>query len=354
MIPEPGFHLLCRMRFSYLLCIPCIFFISCSSAYKTHRDRYGFTSRDGKPDYTSLNYWAAHPLKWDPSDSTPAPLTSQPVDRSVDVFFIHPTTFTKRSQKNRNAAIDNGKINAKTDYSSILYQASVFNRDARVFAPRYRQAHLRNFYSKDRAMASAAFDLAYEDIKTAFTYYLQNWHDSSPIIIAAHSQGSLLALRLLKDFFETGPLREKLVVAYLIGWPVLQNSFTTLTMCEDSLQTGCLCSWRTLRDGHIPKRYRDTAYEGALATNPLSWKTDETPAGRELNKGSVLKNFRKIYKHTTGARVSGGWLFIDKPRFPGGFFYFTRNYHIADINLFYVNLRENIRQRILSFRANSP
>jgi hypothetical protein len=42
-------------------------------------------------------------------------------------------------------------------------------------------------------------------------------------------------------------------------------------------------------------------------------------------------------------------LFVKKPKFPWGFLYFTKNYHIGDINLFYINIRENVRQRIGAF-----
>jgi hypothetical protein len=91
----------------------------------------------------------------------PAPLKNEARDSLVDVFFLHPTTFTlNRKLENTNAGIDDAYINAKTDYSSILYQASVFNQQCRVFAPRYRQAHLASFFSKDKIKAAIAFDFA--------------------------------------------------------------------------------------------------------------------------------------------------------------------------------------------------
>jgi hypothetical protein len=67
----------------------------------------------------------------------------------------------------------------------------------------------------------------------------------------------------------------------------------------------------------------------------------------------VLRNFNKIYQHTSDAQVSNGMLFIKKPKFPGGFFYFRKNYHIADYNLFYMNIRENVRQRISAFNKRT-
>jgi len=333
--------------FPFILFI--LIFASCTDKYLAFRKNYQFKSGDGKPGYDDLNYWAAHPWKKDPSDSVPAPLQNQWWDSAADVFFLHPTTFTKRKYRNiHNASIDDDYINAKTDYSSILYQASVFNQQCRVFAPRYRQAHIYNFFKKDKKNADAAFDLAYEDIKSSFEFYVRTWNNGRPVIIASHSQGSLLAERLLSDFFENKPLMNRLVAAYIIGWPVPKEYFTSLKFCEDSLQTGCICSWRTVRRGFVPYFIRNEK-GNSYVTNPLTWTTGNEYAPRNLNKGSVLLRFNKIYTKTTDAQVSNGLLYIRKPKFPWSFLYFTRNYHVADINLYYMNLRENISRRIAMF-----
>ena len=336
---------------------------SCSK-YRIFKSRYTFKSKTGNPDYNDLNYWAAHPWKYDPSDSIPKPLRNEPRDSSVDVFFLHPTSYTMKLKfKKHNADIDDSYINAKTDYSSILYQASVFNQECRVFAPRYRQAHFRNFFTKDKEKATKAFDLAYNDIRTSFIFYLQHWNNGRPIIIASHSQGSMMAEQLLKEFFdgENFPkdslpgfagkkqsIKNKLVVAYLAGWPVPKDYFTTLKMCTDSLQTGCLCSWRTFHKGYIP-HYLKNENGNSYATNPLTWTTNEEYASKQFNKGSVLTKFNKVYKQANDAQLHNGLLWIKKPKFPWSFLYFTKNYHPGDINLFYLNIRENVRQRICMY-----
>jgi Protein of unknown function (DUF3089) len=335
------------------------FLFSCSDKYQAFRSNYTFKSKDGKPDYADLNYWAAHPWKWDPSDSVPMPLRSEPRDSSVDVFFLYPTSYTKKLKK-MNAGIDDDYINAKTDYSSILYQASVFNNQCRVFAPRYRQAHLSNFFSKNKEEAASAFEIAYQDIKTAFEFYLNTWNKKRPFIIASHSQGSFLAERLLKEYFDfsttnnnindgTDPLKNNLVVAYLAGWPVPKNYFTSLKMCTDSLQTGCICSWRTVRTGYIPYRLKNENGNYSYVTNPINWTTGNDYASRRLNKGSVLTKFNTIYTQTTDAQINNGLLNVRKPKFPWSFLFITRNYHVADINLFYMNIRSNVQQRINMF-----
>jgi hypothetical protein len=337
------------MRFFAFFLVFVSFLAACSDKYRPFRSKYQFTSPDGKPDYSDLNYWAAHPSKWDPSDSVPQPLRNEIQDSTADVFFLHPTTYTrKKKMKGQNAAIDDAYINAKTDYSSLLYQASVFNNQCRVFAPRYRQAHIKTFFEKDKQKKDAAFDLAYQDLKNAFEYYLKTWNQGRPLIIAGHSQGSLLAERLLKEYIEGKPLKNKLVAAYIIGWPVPKDFFTSLKMCEDSLQTGCICSWRTLYRGFVPF-YLQNENGNSFVTNPLTWTTDGEYASRKLNKGSVLTKFNTVYTHSTDAQTSNGLLYVRKPKFPWSFLYFTRNYHIADINLYYLNIRENVKRRISLF-----
>lgn len=332
--------------------LPVLFFFlySCSNKYTAYQQAYQYKSPDGKPHYNNLYYWAAHPWKHDPSDSIPLPLINEKTDSTVDVFFLHPTTFTnKKYRNNLNAAIDDSYLNARTDYTTILYQASVFNSQCRVFAPRYRQAHIYNFFKKDKKEAANAFDLAYEDIRTAFEYYLSHWNNGRPFIIASHSQGSLLAERLLKEYVENKPLANQLVAAYIIGWGLPEEYFSSIKICEDSLQTGCICTWRTVRKGFIPPILKDEQ-GNSYVTNPLNWTSGDKYASRKENKGSVLKDFNKVYYATTDAQIGHGLLFVKKPKFPWSFLYFTRNYHIGDINLFYINLRENVRQRIISYQ----
>lgn len=324
----------------------------CADKYQSYRSLYPFKSPNGQPDYANLDYWAAHPNKKDPSDSIPRPLRSETRDTIADVFFLHPTTFTDKKEAARsNAAIDDDYINAKTDYSTILFQASTFNQQSRVFSPRYRQAHIGNFYGADSALAVQALQLAYSDVRNAFRYYLQHDNNGRPIIIASHSQGALMAIELLKEFFDNKPLQQQLVVAYVVGWPLEKNSFTSLRACAEPTQTKCVCSWRTFKMGYeapwVKKEQERSA--SLIVTNPLSWKTDTSFVSRQANKGSVLTRFNKIYKSTADAQIQNGVLYSYRPHFPGSFLYRTDNYHIGDINLYYLNIRENLRERLSTF-----
>ena len=301
------------------------------------------------PDYADYNSWAAHPYKYDVSDSIPAPIRDHyQSDSTIDVFFLHPTTYTQRHAIPWNANPRDPNLNNKTDYSTILYQASVFNQ-YRVFAPRYRQAHLRSYYS-DSEEASNAFDTAYQDIKNAFLYYLEHYNNNRPIVIASHSQGTSHGMRLLKEFFENKKLSQKLVVAYLVGMYIPDTYFTGLRICRDSVDTGCICAWRSFQNGYLPAFVQKENGSGVVV-NPLTWTTNDTYATAEMNRGAILRNFNKVYPGLADAKIQSGVIWIHKPRFPGSIFLRLRNYHVADINFFYINIRENLRTRINANRG---
>ena len=327
--------------------------LSCSNKYHRFASQYKFKSVDGKPNYSNLDFWAAHPWKHDPSDSVPEPLRENyHPDSTVDVFFLYPTSYTDLSKPlGWNAPIDNADINAKTDYSSILYQASVFNAAGRIFSPRYRQANLGSYYpitQEDSLNANAAFDIAYSDIKNAFEYYLNQYNNGRPIIIASHSQGTTHAKRLLKEYFDGTILQNKLVAAYIVGIFVEPELLQNIKACENPNQTGCICSWRTFKEGYKPEFVVKEKFS-AIVTNPLTWDITKTIASRKENSGSVLFNFNKINKGVADAIVNGGILWTRKPRFFGNIFYTSNNYHIADYNFYYLSIRKNVEQRINAF-----
>jgi hypothetical protein len=299
-------------------------------------------------DYADLKNWAAHPWKSDMSDSVPKPLQAKFIKDSVtDVFFIYPTSYTSKNFTEWNASIDDQAINDKTDRTSILYQASAFNESSRVFAPRYRQANLEAFFI-DTTAARPYFDTAYADVKNAFIYYLEHLNQGRPIIIASHSQGTVHAARLLKEFFEGKMLMNKLICAYIIGMPVPENYFSQLKVCDQPSATGCFVSWRTYKKGYEPAFIKKENFK-AVVVNPLTWTTSDSLAASSLNKGGVLKNFNKIVPAVVNAQVHGNMLWSCKPNVPGRLFFTRKNFHIGDINLFYLNIRENVKNRIAAF-----
>ena len=303
------------------------------------------TYRSLATDYSNQQNWAALPTMKDNADWTPNGLTNKQDSAQVDVFFIHPTTDVTGFKGNAN--IDNKAINNQTDDFPIKYQASVFNESCKVYAPRYRQAALHNFFTKNNETSQKAFDIAYQDIKAAFEYYLKNYNNGKPIIIAGHSQGSMHAQRLLREYFDGKPLQNQLVEAYIIGFPTHENQFQDLKISEKADTFGGYISYSTFgMDSKIISVVPE--YNNAVSVNPLDWTTNKEFVSSQENKGSLTKKSNELVKHLFGAKNGNGIVEIQKPG--EGFVPMTmKNYHIYDYSLFYINIRENVALRIKKY-----
>ena len=306
------------------------------------------------PDYSKLENWAASPYKIDNSDKIPGCLHDGSAEKRADVFFIHPTSyFAEEDTASWNAWLTDTVVNNETDSKSILFQASVFNGSCRVFAPRYRQANMEAFYAFTSQRAIDAFELAYQDVKAAFQYYLQHENKNRPIIIASHSQGTLHAIRLLQEFFDGKPLQKRLVCAYIPGYQIKKNAFKKLPVGETPEQTGCFVGWRSFEKGEFPKR--SIAEKGnSVCVNPLNWSTSSVWVSKELHLG-IMNGKDTIIPHTVSAGIEPKTkiLWVKTPEVIIEHMEKGTNLHIYDINLFWMNIRENVKQRIDAYlRAN--
>lgn len=305
------------------------------------------------PDYAQEQNWAALPFRDDGADRTPGEdLEDGQLAARADVFYLHPTIYsdTRKGNQYWNANLRDEKLNASVDDLTLPNHAAIFNAAAKVYAPRYRQAHLKVFYPAGRSVAQQALDTAYQDVLAAFDYYLENYNRGRPIIIASHSQGTTHAKRLMADRFDGKPLREQLVAAYLVGMPVSKRAYETIPVCDRPTQTGCFVSWRTYRDDFKPDAdYRDTVPDIAVV-NPLSWTTGPEKIPAEKNLGGVLYNYEAgLLPELVWAQVRGAGLFTNKPKFFGDILFNTKNYHVGDYNLFWMNIRKNAVDRVEAF-----
>lgn len=303
-------------------------------------------------DYSNPDNWAALPEKADSADLVPGDMSKDLQDNApVDVFFLYPTSYTKDMIKGSwNAPIDDILINEDTDSRSIKYQASLFNQVGKIYAPRYRQAHISAYFTKDTMAARQALDFAYQDVKAAFLYYLKHYNRGRPFIIASHSQGTTHAIRLIKEVIENTPLEKQLVVAYLAGMPVFKG-FLSIPICDTAVSTGCYCTWRTFRKGYIPEYIKHE--QPVAVTNPISWTTHEGMTPLDAHMGAVLFDFEKgIQPHIVQATVAGNVLWIKKPKVHGKARFiltFARNYHAGDYNLYYKDIQENAQLRVKEY-----
>lgn len=328
-------------------------FLLSSCAWKPYHIATNFDTKKTPPppDYSRSEHWAALPSKKDSADRLPNGFvgTDKQATAAVDVFFLHPTIFTgePKNEYQWNADVNDAAMNANVDGSTILNQASAFNGTGRVFAPRYRQAHYFSFVTANKEDKKQALDVAYEDVKAAFQYYMTHYNQGRPIIIAAHSQGTIHAGRLMKEFFDGKPLQNQLVEAYLIGITLQPTLFNNIKPSANAGDTGGFVSWNTFAKGFYPANYMN-GLNTAVCTNPLSWKTDENYVNQFSNSGGVGLKFTFV-KNPVDAECKTGLLWINKPYIKGAALLRTKVWHKADINFFWNNIRDNVALRAENF-----
>ncbi|MCJ2183176.1 DUF3089 domain-containing protein [Novosphingobium sp. 1949] len=320
-------------------------------------------------DWNDPALWVARPgLANDPSRWLPKGASRAPQGTArAAVFFIHPTSYMDKAHWN--APLDDAAANTRARLFTQA-MASAFTAAGDVWAPRYRQATIGAFFT-DRAEADKALDLAYADVRAAFAVFLRE-NPKGPIVLAAHSQGSLLLRRLMRDAVAGKPVARRVVAAYLPGWPVsLDHDLPRMGLpaCTSDNQSGCVLSWLSVADpadtsallkGYARQRGLDgqpVAGSAFLCSDPLTGSQDgQSDAGGNL--GTLVPDF----EHRTGVLVPqtvpaacgpDNFLHIGPP--PkldmGEYVLPGNNYHVYDITLFWENLRADARKRLTAWIA---
>ncbi len=330
-----------------------LFFV-CFSCGSKPKGSFSTKGPSSAPDYSLEENWAALPWRKDFADETPKGLTDGQATAKVDVFYLHPTTyFGDRDYTDWNGPVDNEEINKNLDEFVIKNQGTVLNNVGKIYAPRYRQAHIKAYSMKDTVSAKQAFDLAYEDVKSAFGYYMSHWNKGRPFIILSHSQGTTHMARLVEEFIDGKPLQKKMIAAYLLGIPVDLDKFEELEPCTYPEDINCLIGWRAWKTGAKPKLLEKEVGYNVLVVNPLSWTTDDALVGKEKHKGSVFLDFyAKPINNVQNAQIYKSILWTNKPKFKGSALLVTNNYHRGDVNLFYLDIRENAATRVNVYLGN--
>ena len=330
----------------------------------TPQGKFEATSAGAGPDYARASSWVARPgMARNPSLWLPDGLAAAPTG-NASIFYIHPTTYLERDRWN--APLDAG---GQTEFRTRLFvqsQASAFNAAGEVWAPHYRQAAYGAFLlgSED---AQKALNLAYQDVRAAFDYFLSQMPPDEPIILAAHSQGALHLMRLLRE--RGNQLNGRLVAAYVVGWPISATadlSSLGFPACRSADQAGCILSWMSFGDPANPDLIldqwqktkgangRDRRRQDILCVNPLTG-TVSGAAPPEMNPGTLVPSAdlvsATLETGRVGARCDKGLLLIegDVPNL-GPFVLPGNNYHVYDYALFWSAIRRDAERRRVAWQ----
>ncbi len=282
------------------------------------------------------------------------------VDKTADadVFFICPTVYGG-DEDSFNMPM--GDEDAKSDFlGATNMEKGIYDSDARFFAPYYRQAGL-NVYELPAEDREEYLSLAYADIKEAFLYYLEHYNNGRPIILAGFSQGGDMSIRLLKNCFAEEEVNELLVACYAIGWSVSEEDleqYPHLRFASGEDDTGVIISFNSEAES-VTDPLMIPAGTHTLAINPLNWKTDSTPAGKEENLGACFTDYSgniiAEIPQLTGAYIDPQRGALKVPdvtpeEYPPVLSIFSDGiYHLYDYQFFYRNLQENVEVRLNAY-----
>jgi hypothetical protein len=354
--------------------------------YLSPPEHFELEAAPRSPDYSNAYFWVAHPDKADSSDLIPAHVNTEDdlSDKPVDVFFIHSTGYVGPGGWNSTMAVENSE--AQSNEYMLSSMASIFNACCEIYAPHYREAHLKAFLSGDNASAFGALDLAYTDVEQAFFYFLQHFSKGRPFIIVSHSQGTSHALRLIAQHIDNSPVASRMVAAYTLGYwlpmDMFERNFDTIEPCKEPQQTGCIVSFDTYgeggyRSGSPPQWYKSgweiNASRESLCVNPLSWQSNSVRELAQQHLGAMPVEFKRTPVDMLMAR-NPGYKFSQLPAlvtsltwaqcqqdgrleiaeqldnaFANHLENADKSYHILDFSLFYGNIRDNAKLRTRAY-----
>lgn len=260
----------------------------------------------------------------------------------ADVFYI-PSTW---------------EFDWKTSDSTICHHADVWNpthrqhmetemswvarniaTDCRFFSPQYRHITLDSWATLNEDTINNRFQsVAFQDIKNAFDYYLENWNHGRPFVLAGFSQGGKSVVELIKTLPDS--VYQRMIAAYVMGYKVTpQDTIDSARFiaATDSVDVGVTICYNSVSDVKYIKSI--VASPNVIGINPVNWRPDTTPG---ILNDSITVTLTTQHNVLVVQGYDGSHLMELLGILNTG------DYHSADLTLYATCLEKNIKQRIRS------
>jgi len=217
-------------------------------------------------DYSDLKSWLCRPgRKGDACDidetatvvAADGKLTRETwatdANAPIDCFYVYPTISTDPTP-NSDMTADPAELNV------IKQQFARFASACQPYAPLYRQITLGGLRRVLTAPPGTdpgsilANGVQYDDVKDAWNAYLKNDNKGRGVVLVAHSQGSFILNRLIREEIDGKPMQARLVSAILLGTTLevpkgkdVGGSFKQIPLCKAASQTGCVITYASFR-----------------------------------------------------------------------------------------------------------
>jgi hypothetical protein len=194
--------------------------------------------------------------------------TTAPGADQVDCFYVYPTVDLRPW-----AASHENFSDLSTIATTAVMQAARFRSVCRLYVPLYRQTTI-GAYLQGNTAREPYRAVAVSDVVDAFLQYMGQYNRGRKIVLLGHSQGGEMVVALLQRLFDHDPaMRERLLLAMPIGWPVevepgktTGGTFENIPVCTQPGETGCVVTYRSYdahasaKSGHAtPTQGRESA-----------------------------------------------------------------------------------------------
>ena len=124
----------------------------------------------------------------------------------IDCFYVYPTVSTDQTP-NSDMTADPAELNV------IKQQFARLGSKCRPYAPLYRQVTLSGLGRVLTGAVSLERGVQYDDVRDAWNYYLQHDNNGRGFVLVAHSQGSFILNRLIRDEIDGKPIQSRMISA---------------------------------------------------------------------------------------------------------------------------------------------
>lgn len=205
-------------------------------------------------------------------------------DAAIDCFYVYPTV-------SLDATPNSDLLAGPEEHNVVLQQFARFGAHCRTFAPMYRQFTLTALRG---GIGGADRTLGYNDVLSAWNYYLENYNEGRGVVLVGHSQGSGVLTALIADEIDGKPGQQQIISAMLLGTTVqvpagerVGGTFKHMPLCVTAEENQCIIVYATFRDTVPPSATalfgRNGSGSVAACTNPAQLATGGNAAHAYLS-----------------------------------------------------------------------
>lgn len=344
-------HIVSKILIAVMVLLTALSLSACSA--KTLKSGSAEAPLLSNTDYSDINNWLSF---------------GGDASKKIDVFMIYPTVTQSMDDADRPYVRLDSELMRMASTGWLMENEGLVSESANIYAPFYSQLNGVELESLNSdTFLSNTNATPRDDIFAAFDYYLTNVNKGErPFILLGHSQGGQLVTELSTTFLGSEKYykhNKNLIIAYAIGVSVTEDQLAlnpNLKFSQSATDTGVLVSWNTTAPSEVSTgayKIFGTWRTGALTTNPISWKADETLAHAASNKTSLIfaadgapqmvENYANAIvdkEHSvllSTAVDETGYLSMSSK---------VSKFHRYDIAFFYGSIQQNIKDRIAAFK----